>query len=274
MLINMFNGLADLSFTVMRLPVVYKQRDLMFHPPWAFTLPAFLLRIPMSMIESILWTVLLYWGVDLAPDAGRFFKHLLLVFLIQNVAAGLFRLIAGVCKTMNLANTGGSVVIIPFGDIDEIRGSQHAVINPAVTIFLRLGAGGHGAPPLHSQDGRVRYMFALFWKRNHAIRTLQRAAKNYHSMIEAEKKKRQLRPICLETSRFGFSYICIVSDGPNQEFSLKGNNMIVIASDAEHFTDSTVIMIAHRITSVLDSAMVLVLEQGLLRNTGVLYVVY
>ncbi|KAK9054723.1 hypothetical protein SSX86_025802 [Deinandra increscens subsp. villosa] len=112
MLINMFNGLADLSFTVMRLPVVYKQRDLMFHPPWAFTLPAFLLRIPSAMIESILWTSILYWGVDLAPDASRFFKHLLLVFLIQNVAAGLFRLIAGVCKTMNIANTGGSIVLL------------------------------------------------------------------------------------------------------------------------------------------------------------------
>ncbi|GKB80283.1 BAG-associated GRAM protein 1-like protein [Tanacetum coccineum] len=68
-------------------------------------------------------------------------------------------------------------VIIPFGDIDEIRRSQHAVINPAVTIVLRMGAG---APPLRSPDGQ-----------NHAIRTLQRAAKNYHSMIEAEKKEQQ-----------------------------------------------------------------------------------
>ncbi|KVE53933.1 hypothetical protein Ccrd_023956 [Cynara cardunculus var. scolymus] len=32
----------------------------------------------------------------------------------------------------------------------------------------------------------------------------------------------------------------------------------------QHFSDSTVIMIAHRITSVLDSDMVLVLEQGLI----------
>ncbi|KAJ0781364.1 putative BAG-associated GRAM protein [Helianthus annuus] len=79
-------------------------------------------------------------------------------------------------------------VIIPFGDIDEIRRSQHVVINPAITIVLRVGAGGHGAPPLRSQDGRVRYMFALFWNRNHAIRTLQSATKNYHSVIEAEKK--------------------------------------------------------------------------------------
>lgn len=71
MLINMFNGLADLSLILMRLPVVYKQRDLMFHPAWAFTLPAFLLRIPICVIESTTWTVILYWGVDLAPDASR-----------------------------------------------------------------------------------------------------------------------------------------------------------------------------------------------------------
>lgn len=82
-------------------------------------------------------------------------------------------------------------VIIPFGDIDEIKRSQHAVINPAITIVLRMGAGGHGVPPLGSPDGRVRYKFASFWNRNHALRALQRAAKNYHVMLEAEKKERE-----------------------------------------------------------------------------------
>ncbi|GJZ10574.1 ABC transporter G family member 35-like protein [Tanacetum coccineum] len=112
LLINMFNGYADLSFAVMRLPVIYKQRDLMLHPPWTFTVPSFLLRIPISLIESVIWTIIVYWGTGLAPDASRFFKHLLLVFLIQNVAAGLFKSVAGVCKTMNMANTGGSIVLI------------------------------------------------------------------------------------------------------------------------------------------------------------------
>lgn len=37
-------------------------------------------------------------------------------------------------------------------------------------------------------SGRVRYMFASFWNRNHALRNLQRAAKNFHEMLEAEKK--------------------------------------------------------------------------------------
>ncbi|GFQ04340.1 c2 and gram domain-containing protein at5g50170 [Phtheirospermum japonicum] len=82
-------------------------------------------------------------------------------------------------------------VIIPFGDIDEIRKSQHAFINPAITIILRMGAGGHGVPPLGNPDGRVRYKFASFWNRNHALRGLQRAVKNYHAMLEAEKKEKE-----------------------------------------------------------------------------------
>ncbi|XP_010524179.1 PREDICTED: BAG-associated GRAM protein 1 isoform X2 [Tarenaya hassleriana] len=80
-------------------------------------------------------------------------------------------------------------VVIPLGDIDEIRRSQHAFINPAVTIILRMGAGGHGVPPLGTPDGRVRYKFASFWNRNHTLKALQRAVKNYHAMLEAEKKE-------------------------------------------------------------------------------------
>lgn len=82
-------------------------------------------------------------------------------------------------------------VIIPIGDIDEIKRSQHALINPAITIVLRMGAGGNGVPPLGSPDGRVRYMFASFWNRNHALRGLQRAINNYHAMLEAEKKEKE-----------------------------------------------------------------------------------
>lgn len=40
---------------------------------------------------------------------------------------------------------------------------------------------------------RIRYAFASFWNRNHAIRTLQSAAKNDHSMTEPEKKEQQPR---------------------------------------------------------------------------------
>ncbi|XP_059640915.1 ABC transporter G family member 29-like [Cornus florida] len=112
MIINMFNGFAELSLTMQRLPVFYKHRDLRFHPAWTFTLPTFLLRIPISVFESIVWMILTYYTIGFAPEASRFFKQLLVIFLIQQMAAGLFRLIAGVCRTMIIANTGGTLVLL------------------------------------------------------------------------------------------------------------------------------------------------------------------
>ena len=35
----------------------------------------------------------------------------------------------------------------------KIRRSQHAFINPTITIILRMGVGGHGVPPLGNPDG-------------------------------------------------------------------------------------------------------------------------
>ncbi|GAB2293477.1 transcription factor [Dionaea muscipula] len=110
--VNMFNGFAELSMILVRLPVFYKHRDLLFHPAWVFTLPLFLLGIPFSIIESIIWTGMTYYSIGFAPEASRFFKQLLLVFLIQQMAAGLFRVTAGVCRTMIIASTGGSLSVL------------------------------------------------------------------------------------------------------------------------------------------------------------------
>ncbi|XP_030525586.2 ABC transporter G family member 29-like [Rhodamnia argentea] len=112
MIINMFNGFAELSMTITRLPVFYKHRDLLLHPAWTFTLPNFLLRIPMSVLESIVWIVMTYYSIGFAPEPSRLFKQLLLIFLIQQMAAGIFRFIAGVCKTMIIANTGGALMLL------------------------------------------------------------------------------------------------------------------------------------------------------------------
>ncbi|KAL0341974.1 UNVERIFIED_CONTAM: ABC transporter G family member 35 [Sesamum calycinum] len=112
MIINTFNGYVEISLTIQRLPVLYKHRDLLFHPPWAFTIPNFLLRIPISLFESAVWMVTTYYTIGFAPEASRFFKQLLWVFLIQQMAAGLFRLIAGICRTMIISKTGGSLTLL------------------------------------------------------------------------------------------------------------------------------------------------------------------
>lgn len=112
MICNTFNGFSELALTIQRLPVFYKHRDLLFHPPWTFTLPTFLLRIPISVFEAIVWMVTTYYTIGFAPEANRFFKQFLLIFVIQQMAAGLFRLIAGICRTMILANTGGALTLL------------------------------------------------------------------------------------------------------------------------------------------------------------------
>lgn len=67
----MFNGMAELALTVFKLPVFYKQRDLLFYPAWAFGIPACVLKIPLSLMESGIWVVLTYYTIGFAPAVSR-----------------------------------------------------------------------------------------------------------------------------------------------------------------------------------------------------------
>jgi hypothetical protein len=68
----MFNGVAELAMTVNRLPVFFKQRDFLFYPAWTFALPIWVLRVPMSLLESGLWTILTYYTIGFAPAPSRY----------------------------------------------------------------------------------------------------------------------------------------------------------------------------------------------------------
>ncbi|KAJ8767987.1 hypothetical protein K2173_020927 [Erythroxylum novogranatense] len=108
----MFNGMAELAMTVVRLPVFYKQRDFLFYPAWAFALPIWLLRIPISFIESAIWIILTYYTIGFAPCASRFFKQFLAFFGIHQMALSLFRFIAAVGRTDVIANTLGTCTLL------------------------------------------------------------------------------------------------------------------------------------------------------------------
>ncbi|KAI3818690.1 hypothetical protein L1987_12505 [Smallanthus sonchifolius] len=108
---NMLNGFPELPMTIERLPVLYKHRELLFHPTWAFTVPTILLRVPISLVESTVWTVMTYYVIGFAPEPSRFFKHFLLTFLLQKMASGIFRLIAAVCRAMTIANTARTLIL-------------------------------------------------------------------------------------------------------------------------------------------------------------------
>ncbi|PIA39226.1 hypothetical protein AQUCO_02700421v1 [Aquilegia coerulea] len=108
----MFNGMTELVMTVLRLPVFYKQRDFLFYPAWAFGLPIWLLRIPISLMESGIWVSLTYFTIGYAPSASRFFRQFLALFSIHQMALSLFRFLAAVGRIQVVATTIGTFTLL------------------------------------------------------------------------------------------------------------------------------------------------------------------
>ncbi|OAY52727.1 pleiotropic drug resistance protein 1 [Manihot esculenta] len=108
----MFNGMSELSMTIAKLPVFYKQRDLLFYPSWAYSLPSWILKIPISFLEVAVWVFITYYVMGFDPNVGRLFKQYILLFLVNQMASALFRFIAAVGRNMIVANTFGSFALL------------------------------------------------------------------------------------------------------------------------------------------------------------------
>ncbi len=63
-----------------RIEVFFKQRDDLFFPSWSFVVPTTIMRLPVSFVESLIWTAITYYPVGLAPQASR---YALLPFIIS-----------------------------------------------------------------------------------------------------------------------------------------------------------------------------------------------
>lgn len=71
LIVIMFNGFSELSMTIMKLPVFYKQRDLLFYPSWAYSLPTWILKIPITLVEVGIWVVMTYYVIGFDPNIER-----------------------------------------------------------------------------------------------------------------------------------------------------------------------------------------------------------
>ncbi|RVW77075.1 Pleiotropic drug resistance protein 1 [Vitis vinifera] len=111
----MFNGMSELAMTILKLPVFYKQRGLLFYPAWAYALPSWFLKIPITFVEVGVWVFITYYVIGFDPNVGRLFRQYLLLLLLNQTASSLFRFIAAACRSMIVANTFGSfALVLPF----------------------------------------------------------------------------------------------------------------------------------------------------------------
>ncbi|XP_057416411.1 pleiotropic drug resistance protein 3 [Lotus japonicus] len=112
LIILLVDGFPELSMTVSRISVFYKQKELCFFPAWAYTIPSAILKIPLSLLESFIWTALSYYVIGYSPDIGRFFRQFLLLFVIHMTSVSMFRFIASVFQTVVASTIAGTVTIL------------------------------------------------------------------------------------------------------------------------------------------------------------------
>ncbi|XP_039117321.1 ABC transporter G family member 39-like [Dioscorea cayenensis subsp. rotundata] len=109
---HMFNGFAELAMSVAKLPVFYKQRDLLFFPAWAYAIPAWIVKLPISFLECGIWVAITYYVIGFDPSVQRLFRQFLIFSLISQMASGLFRLVGAIGRDKVVANTLASFAML------------------------------------------------------------------------------------------------------------------------------------------------------------------
>ncbi|XP_061356268.1 pleiotropic drug resistance protein 1-like isoform X2 [Gastrolobium bilobum] len=111
-IVALFNGISELNMAIMKLPVFFKQRDLLFYPSWAYSLPPWILKIPITLIEVAIWEGISYYAIGYDPSFLRLLKQYLVILCINQMASALFRLMAAIGRDVVVANTVGSFALL------------------------------------------------------------------------------------------------------------------------------------------------------------------
>ncbi|KAJ0078965.1 hypothetical protein Patl1_23925 [Pistacia atlantica] len=130
LVILLVDGIPELSLTTTRLPIFYKQRELLFYPAWAYAIPTAILKIPLSVIESVVWTCLTYYVIGYTPEASSSFYFLLCTWHHYPC----FRCLASVCQTVTAATTAGG-----FGILFVMIFGGFIISHPSMPVWLKWG---------------------------------------------------------------------------------------------------------------------------------------
>nr|POE87236.1 pleiotropic drug resistance protein 3 [Quercus suber] len=132
--ILLVDGLPELAMTLQRLEVFYKQKEFCFYPAWAYAIPASVLKVPLSFVESLVWTSLTYYVIGYSPEAKRFFCQFILLFAVHLSSLSMFRFVAAVFRTHTSAMTAGSLAVF----LQFVFGG-FIITQPSMPVWLKWG---------------------------------------------------------------------------------------------------------------------------------------
>ncbi|XP_043701567.1 pleiotropic drug resistance protein 3-like isoform X2 [Telopea speciosissima] len=128
------DGYPELSMTVSRISVFYKQRESCFYPAWAYAIPAIILKIPLSVTASLIWSAPTYYVIGYSPEFTRFLSQFILLFAVHLMSISMFRFIASVAQTTVAAMTAGALTWLCL-----LLFSGFIIPQPYMPVWLKWG---------------------------------------------------------------------------------------------------------------------------------------
>ncbi|KAF3961647.1 hypothetical protein CMV_013749 [Castanea mollissima] len=125
---------TELAMTLQRLDVFYKQKEFCFYPAWAYAIPASVLKVPLSFVESLVWTSLTYYVIGYSPEAKRFFCQFILLFAVHLSSVSMCRFVASVFQTQTSAMTAGTLAVF----LQSVFGG-FIITQPSMPVWLKWG---------------------------------------------------------------------------------------------------------------------------------------
>ena len=70
-IIIILNGIPEMSMQIARLPSFYKQKNYHFYPSWAYAIPASIMKVPISLLDSFVWICITYYDIGYTSTTSR-----------------------------------------------------------------------------------------------------------------------------------------------------------------------------------------------------------
>ncbi|KYQ91325.1 ABC transporter G family protein [Tieghemostelium lacteum] len=114
MLSILFGGFSEIGLLFNQRDVFYLQRDWKYHSTISYFISLLISEMPMDIIESIIFSTIVYWMTGLQHSAEKFIFFLLASFVNTVLGHALVRGVSTISKNIHLASTLAPVVLAPL----------------------------------------------------------------------------------------------------------------------------------------------------------------
>ncbi|KAF2073524.1 hypothetical protein CYY_005173 [Polysphondylium violaceum] len=114
LLFIVFSGMGAISVLFEQREVFYIQKDGKYYNTMAFFLSLIFAEIPISIIETVIFTTLVYWMCGLQANAEKFIYFVLLNFVADISFQSFFKMVSAFSPTHTIAAVLAPAILAPF----------------------------------------------------------------------------------------------------------------------------------------------------------------